>query len=265
MEYNKDEVIFGEKNGINYMQFKKLQEFGIKHLYTLKSPGVDFATAGPLEESSYQKIAEILEIPRDKIFISKQTHTDCVKCVDERTTLDDLKFTDGLITDKKGLALTQKNADCILLNFYDPVKKVISNVHSGWRGTYKKIGEKAVVKMINNYGCKSEDIWCFINPSIRMDHFEVDEDVMELGKEIFSYTNRTDEFIKKGRVFESKQKYNIDTVLINRILLENLGLKPEKIIDCEICSYCNNDKVASARADGKGYMRAISVIMMPEE
>lgn len=116
--------------------------------------------------------------------------------------------------------------------------------------------------MINNYGCKPEDIWCFINPSIRVDHFEVDEDVMILGKEIFSYTNKTDEFIKTGRVFEDKQKYNIDTVLINRILLENLGLKSEKIIDCEICSMCNKDRVASARGDGQGYTRAISVMMM---
>ena len=215
-----------------------------------------------MEESSYQAVADVLEIPRERIIIPKQTHTDCVKCVDERTSLEDLKFIDGTITDRKGLALSTKNADCILLNFYDPVKKVIANVHSGWRGTYKKISEKTVVKMINNYGCKPEEIYCFINPSIRVDHFEVDEDVMELGKEIFKFTNRTDDFIKKGRVFENKHKYNIDTVLINRIILETLGLKSDKIIDCEICSMCNKDKIASARGDGQGYTRAVSVMMM---
>lgn len=242
-----DEIIFKEQNGLKYMQFKKLLDLGINHLYTLKSDGIDFATGGALEEKSYKIVAEILGIPREKVIIPKQTHTDCVKCVDERVVSDDLKFTDGLITDKKGLALTTKNADCILLNFYDPVKKVIANIHSGWRGTYKKIAERTVVKMINNYGCNPEDIYCFINPSIRADHFEVDEDVMELGKEIFKFTNRTDEFIKIGRIFEGKQKYNIDTVLINRILLESLGLKSEKIIDCEICSVCNKDKIASCR------------------
>ena len=260
-----DEVIFKSENGLNYMQFKKLLNLGIKHLYTLKSDGIDFASSGPLEEKSYQIVADVLGISKDNIIIPKQTHTDCVKCVDERTALDDLKFTDGTITDKKGLAISSKNADCILLNFYDPVKKVIANVHSGWRGTYKKIAEKTVVKMINNYGCNSEDIWCFINPSIRVDHFEVDVDVMELGKEIFGFTNRTQEFIKTGRIFEGKQKYNIDTVLINRILLENLGLKQEKIVDCEICSLCNKDKICSARGDGQGYARAISIMMMPEE
>ena len=259
-----DEVIFGEKNGLKYMQFKKLLELGVNHFYTLKSNGIDFATGGPIEEKSYQVAAEVLGVSRDKLMIPKQTHTDCVKCVDSRTSPNDLKFTDGLITDVHGLAISSKNADCILLNFYDPVKKVIANIHSGWRGTYKKIAEKTVVKMINNYGCKPENIWCFINPSIRVDHFEVDTDVMELGKEIFGFTNRTDEFIQLGRVFEGKQKHNIDTVLINRILLEALGLKPEKIIDCEICSVCNKDKIASARGDGQGYTRAISIMMMPE-
>ena len=257
-----DEIIFGEKYGLKYMQFKKLLDLGINHLYTLKSDGIDFATGEPLEEKSYEIVAKVLGIPKNKIVIPKQTHTDCVRCVYESTFPDDLKFTDGVITDKKGLALATKNADCILLNFYDPVKKVIANVHSGWRGTYKKIAEKTVVKMITYYGCRPEDIYCFINPSIRVDHFEVDSDVMELGKEIFGFTNRTEEFIKKGRVFENKQKYNIDTVLINRILLENLGLHPEKIIDCEICSLCNKDKVASARGDGQGYRRAVSVMMM---
>ena len=262
MLVDNDVVIFKEENGLKYMQFRKLLDLGIKHFYILKSDNIDFATGGPLESQSYDVVAKILNIPKEKVIIPKQTHTDCVKCVDETTSQDDLKFTDGTITDKEGLALTTKNADCILLNFYDPVKKVIANVHSGWRGTYKKIAEKAVVKMINNYKCNPEDIYCFIFPSIRVDHFEVDEDVMELGKEILKFTNREDEFIKKGRIFEGKQKYNIDTVLINKILLENLGLKTEKIIDCEICSLCNKDEIASARAEGQGYKRAISVIML---
>lgn len=256
-----DVIIIKEKYGLRYMQFRKLLEFGINHLYTLKSDGFDFAPNNPLEEKSYDIVAKILEIEKDKILIAKQPHKDGVRCVDEKTTLEDLKFEDGMITDKSGIALATKNADCILFNFYDPVKKVIANVHSGWKSTYMKISEKAVIKMINYYGCKPEDIYCFINPSIRVDHFEVDRDVMELGKEIFKFTNRTKEFIKNGRVFGNSQKYNIDTVLINRILLENLGLNPDKIIDCEVCSVCNKNEVASVRGDLQKNARAISVMI----
>ena len=255
-------VVFKEEYGLRYMQFKKLLELGINHLYTLKSDEVNFAPDNPLESKSYEIVAKILNISKEKILVTKQPHKDCVRCVDENTKLKDLTTDDGLITDKRGIALATKNADCILFNFYDPVKKVIANVHSGWKSTYMKIAEKAVVKMITNYGCKPEDIYCFVNPSIREDHFEVDSEVMELGKEIFNFTNRTKEFIKKGRIFGNSQKYNIDTVLINRILLENLGLKPEKIIDCNICSVCNKADIASARADYPNNIRAISVMIM---
>ena len=257
-----DEILLKEEKGLKYIQFKKLLEFNVKHFYSLKSDGIDFATGGALEENSYKLVSDILGINRERLIIPKQSHGDCVKCVNENTSLDDMKFTDGIITDCKGLALSTKNADCILLYFYDPVKKVIANVHSGWRGTYQKIAEKSVIKMISNYGCKPEDIYCFINPCIRVDHFEVDSDVMELGKIIFGFTHKTDEFIKKGRIVDGKQKYNVDTVLINKILLENLGIKSKNIIDCEICSVCNSDKIASVRGNGNSELREVSVIML---
>ena len=47
--------------------------------------------------------------------------------------------------------LATTNADCILLLIYDPIKKVIANVHSGWKGTLQKISVKAVDKMIEEF------------------------------------------------------------------------------------------------------------------
>ena len=55
------------------------------------------------------------------------------------------------------------NNYCILFLFFDPVKKVIANVHSGWRGTFQKIWEKAIRKMIEYYKCDPKDILCFIS------------------------------------------------------------------------------------------------------
>ena len=164
--------------------------------------------------------------------------------------------------DRKNLALTTTNADCILFFMYDPVKKVIANVHSGCKGTFQKISEKTIVKMITNYNCKAEDILIFINPSIRKCHFEVDEDVKDLCKEIFKFTNKTDEFITKGEIKEEKQKYNIDTVKINKILFQELGIKEENIIDCEICSVCNKEKVHSYRVEGKDFKLATAIISL---
>ena len=89
------------------------------------------------------------------------------------------------ITNKKDIALATTNADCILLLFFDPVNKVIANVHSGWRGTIQRISVKTVQKMVNKFNCKPENIICCICPSIRKCHFEVENDVKEIFEKEF--------------------------------------------------------------------------------
>ena len=257
-----DEIIYVQKEGIEYIQFKKLLEYGVKHAYTLKTEGIDFSFSQEKKIPSYEKLCKALKIDINTIVEPIQTHTDTVKCINIVEKSDNLLDVDGLITDKPNIALTTKNADCILFVFYDPVKNVIANIHSGWRGTFQKISEKAVQKMINYYGSKAEDILCFISPSIRKDHFEVEEDVKDLCQNIFAFTNRVNEFIQIGKVINGVQKYYIDTVLINKILLEDLGLKENNIIDCGLCSVCNGDKIESVRVEGEKAGRATMIITL---
>ena len=260
--FKNDEILYLEKEGINYIQFKRLLKYGIKHAYTFKSAGIDFSFNQDKNSFSYEKLANILNIDASTIVQPVQMHTDVVKCIDKVEKFENLNNVDGLITNKSGIALTTKNADCILFIFYDPIKNVIANVHSGWRGTFKKISEKAVQKMINYYGSKPEDILCFISPSIRKDHFEVDEDVKQLCESIFGFTGRIEEFIEIGQVIDEKQKYFIDTVLINKILIENIGVKEKNIIDCNLCSACNGDKIESVRVDGDLSGRATMIVTL---
>lgn len=255
-----DNIIIKSFEGLNYLQFKVLNDFGIKHAYTLKSDGFDFSHDVPEEERSYQILSKALNLESSTIVKPFQTHTSNVKCIDKFES--ELKDIDGIITDKSNIALTSKNADCILFLFYDPVKKVIANVHSGWRGTFQKIAEKTVIKMISNYGCIAENIICCICPSIRECHFEVEDDVKELCLDIFKFTKRINEFIKIGEIKDDKQKYLIDTVKINKILFEQLGLKKENIIDCDICSVCNKDFVHSVRVEGKNFKRGTAIISL---
>lgn len=260
--FKNEEILYVEKEGINYIQFKRLLKLGIKHAYTLKSKDIDFSFNQDRNSESYEKLCKALDINSEKVLQPVQTHTDVVKNVDNILSTEELQNVDGLITSKEGIALTTKNADCILFLFYDPVKKVIANVHSGWRGTFKKIAEKAVIKMMNSYGCKAEDILCFICPSIRKCHFEVSLDVKELCENIFKFTGRIEEFIEIGEIVEGEQKYNIDTVKINKILLLDLGIKDKNIIDCNLCSVCNGDKIESVRVDGDKAGRGTAIIVL---
>lgn len=257
-----DNIIVKTNGDIEYIQFKKLLECGVKHCYTLKGEKLDFSKDSIEEKNSYSRLAKALEIDENSLIKPVQTHTDVVMCIDEVMQSSELQNVDGLITNKENIALTTKNADCILFLFYDQVKKVIANVHSGWKGTFQKIAEKAVVKMITNYKSNPEDIIVCICPSIRKCHFEVDEDVKDLCTEIFSFINKLDDIIQVGEIKDGKQKYLIDTVLINKILFKELGLKDENIIDCEICSCCNSNKIHSARMEGENFKRATAVISL---
>lgn len=260
--FSNDQIIYQKKEDMEYIQFKKLLKYGVKHAYTLKGENLDFSHDSTQEKNSYARLAEALEMDKTKFVKPIQTHTSVVKCIDKVMESQDLQDVDGLITNQKDVILTTKNADCILFLFYDPVKKVIANVHSGWKGTFQKIAEKTVVKMVEFYQSNPADIICCICPSIRKCHFEVDEDVKDLCAEIFKFTNQLEDFIEVGEMKNGKIKYMMDTVLINQILLEKLGLKKSNIIDCGICSVCNQDRVHSARAEGENFKRATAIISL---
>ena len=136
---------------------------------------------------------------------------------------------------------------------YDPVKKAIGSIHSGWNGTLKGIIVKAIEKLITEYQSNPEDIICCICPSIRQCCFEVDEDVKDLFYNKYKDLKNIDEIIKLGDKKENKQKYYIDTVKINIELLRNIGLKEENIIDSGICTMCHSKEFHSYRTDGKSF------------
>lgn len=258
---NTNIIIKEGKNGIKYLQYKELLTYGVKHAYTLTTPGIDFSFGREEHDKSYQMLAEELGIEVNTIVEPVQTHTDKVVCLNEVISSEELQNVDGLITDKANIALTSKNADCILFLFYDPIKKVIANVHSGWKGTFQKISEKTVNKMITDYKCNPKDILCFISPSIRKCHFEVDEDVKELCMNIFSFLP-IEEFVEIGEIKDNKQKYMIDTIKINKLLLKQIGIKEKNIIDSEICSMCNKDIIHSARGEGEGFKRETLIVSL---
>ena len=130
----------------------------------------------------------------------------------------------------------------------------------GWRGTFAKIASKAIRKMKEEFHSNPQDIICCLCPSIRKCHFEVDEDVANQCKEIFSSTGRINEIMEKGEIKDGKQKYYIDTILINRILLQEEGILEENIVDSGICSVCHSDKIHSRRAHGVNFGLGCSLI-----
>lgn len=283
MDLSNENVIHVEKEGIQYLQFRKLLKYSdiITHGYSL---GIEknFRTARankqklPEQEAKkaikdYENLGKCIDIKLNKMVKPNQAHTDKIQIVEKHILENEPDFnlevydkTDGLITNKKDIALATTNADCILLLFFDPVNKVIANVHSGWRGTIQRISVKTVQKMVNKFNCKPENIICCICPSIRKCHFEVENDIKEIFEKEFKdlKIEQNNDIMEKQK---DKEKWNIDTVLINKILLKQEGLKQENIIDSGICSVCNSDLIHSYRVERQGYGLATALIKINDK
>ena len=270
MDLSNETVIHVKTEKQDFLQFRRLLQYSdiISHCYSLgldknyrtfKADGTEL----PAEDfeknmNNYKTICEANEMNYKNIVKAKQAHTDNVvniEILNKNNKIDTIELSDGLITKKNNIILATTNADCILLLFFDPVKKVIANTHSGWKGTLQEISVKTVNKMVSDYGCATQDIIVCMLPSIRKCHFEVDKEVYQMFYNQFEKLGNIDEFITKNG-----DKWNIDTVYINKKILEQAGILPQNIEDSKICSVCNKNIVHSFRAEGKSYGLATAMI-----
>lgn len=271
MNLSNENVLHIQKNGVEYLQFKKLLEYQniINHAYSL---GLDrnYRTAKTGKEKldakiyqeaikDYEALCHAIGSKKEHLVKTNQSHTDEVKIVKEKINKNEPDFnleqyakTDGLITNQKNSMLSTTNADCILLLFFDPKNKVIANTHSGWRGTLQRISVKTVQKMKKEFDCKPEDILCLICPSIRKCHFEVEKEVKISFEEEFKDLGN----LSQSNIIEEtipNQKWHIDTVEINKQILQKEGLRIENIIDSGICSVCHSNIIHSYRVEKQAY------------
>ena len=244
-----------------YLVFKELMNKDVLALYT-KIPfnfnydQIDFDK----REKYLDKIQDDFDYDFRRVVLSvKQVHEDYICKITEDNYEDDHTGYDGFITDIKGVGLEIRSADCQSIFLYDPVKKVIGNIHSGWKGTTKRIIVQAVEMMIEEYGCNKDDIKVFFNPSILGCCFEVDKDVLDTFEKEFK---NTEDFVRTGDIKNGKQKYFIDTVAINKKLLIDLGVDEDNIYTCDICTKCHSDEYHSYRAKGAKAGRNISLICL---
>lgn len=257
IDLSNETMIHMKKGKIEYLQFRKLLEYQDKvvHCYTLKGQNNDYVK---VEGDNYASLYQTIGLEQEGfIKIEYQAHSDKVEVVTSKHQT--FNHIDGLVTNQKGISLSLRFADCTPIFFYDPVKNAIGNIHSGWKGTAQKIGQKGALKMIEEYDCNKEDLLCFLGPCIEKCHFEVGEDVKEIFETTFSYLGNLENIIRKGEKKE-EQKYYIDTTAINRKLLEEIGIPSCHIIQSNICTVCHADQMHSYRAEKEKAGRNTAII-----
>ncbi len=121
-----------------FKQFKNLVAFTTtKQTFDIQNPRF----TGDLPElytNSRKLLAEKIGIESEQLIFPRQEHTNCIAEIND-VPKDEIKATDALITNKKGICLCVQTADCVPILLFDPVKGVVAAVHAGWRGTVKKI------------------------------------------------------------------------------------------------------------------------------
>ena len=108
---------------------------------------------------------------KNKLIMPRQVHGDKVLLVSE--LFDDLECDAIIYKSSLDLVGAINVADCVPICMYDYISGYIALVHSGWRGTLKKIVVKTLKEMLR-LGSSRKSIKVFIGPSIRGCCYEVE-------------------------------------------------------------------------------------------
>ena len=186
----------------------------------------------------FEILASELGVKTSQLITANQHHTDKIHVADIKDSglgvlrPHDDNYFDAVITQSAGLVLCVHTADCVPVVLFDPVKKVIGAVHSGWVGSSKRIAEKTVIKMSEAFGSDPKDIICCIGPYNHSCCYEVGGDVLEKFREHFSDAEREKLFITK-----ENGKYMLDLGLAVSLALCGAGVLSENIHDSGHCTY----------------------------
>lgn len=230
------------------MNSKMLESLGLKNY--ISGPDYRLGERVPRDEGRrniYSALGDMGENPIE-IYSGVQVHGHNIEYCDGMNGEENFygrvfPDTDGLITDKKDIALVIKFADCTPILLFDPVKRVQVAIHSGWRSTVQRISQRGIDRMIRDFGCNIEDIHAYLGPSIDMANYEVDTDVYDA-----------------FRIFESRDqffqivgnKFILSMIDSNLSLLLESGINPSNIEVSRISTF-EDERFSSARRDKGKY------------
>lgn len=195
-------------------------------------------------ESFFNKLG----LSENEVAVQKQIHSDIVKYAAHGGMNGE---SDAMITAKKNLGLAISVADCTPVFIYDPVNKIIAGVHSGWRGTEKKILTKTLQKLVEDFNSNPRKLIAYIGPSICQKNYEVGKEVADLFDEKYK--------AKKN------DKYLLDVSAANYDMLISFGLLKNNIEKSELCTYEEKNLLHSFRRDGQRSGRSIGIIALRNE
>lgn len=260
-----------ESQGIKYMTIPEWKRLGTDMLFTSRRQGESRQPFESLNLALHvgdepdrvirnrQKLMSIWGRQVGDLVCCEQVHGNKVAIVSEadrgRGALayhTALTGYDGMITNTSGLYLALFYADCLPVFLFDPVKKVIALVHSGWKGTMGKIVLQAAGMMQQHYQVELKNLQAFIGPGIASCCFEIDRELSDRVRNEFHDFDSV--------LLQKDDRFFWDLALTNSCLLQQAGLQNENIAICKLCTKCQNELFFSYRAESGKTGRMAAVI-----
>ncbi len=263
---------------IPFLYFRRLAEHrSLKHGCSTRVGGVSegcFSSMnlgfgrGDADENvleNYDRLCHAMGFTKEQVVLPDQVHdtvvrratkADCGKGIIKPRDYD---CVDAQITDEPGVSLAVFGADCVPVFFYDPVKKAIGTAHAGWRGTIGRIAEKTVQAMTDEFGSQPENIEAYIGVSICGECYTVGGEVAE------RFLKEFPEAMTQTNAQKEDGTCQLDLWQVNRIILEQAGVKPEHIVIGGVCTKCHFDVLYSHRVMGNDRGSLAGFLMLAEE
>lgn len=141
---------------------------------------------------------------------------------------------DALVTAQPESALVIQTADCQSIMLIDPVRRIVANIHSGWRGSVGNIINHTIQVLTGAYGCRPQDLLCGIGPSLGPCCAQFINYRQEIPSAFWAYRRSGDYF---------------DFWRISMDQLTDSGVRREHISLAGICTKCNQHLFFSYRGD----------------
>jgi len=240
-------VIFRNEAGVDYCQFEHLSACSdVGHAIFLRTRGGSDAPFDRLNvslavgdeahrvEHNRRLVAETLEAP-ELVFV-RQVHGVGVRVVDGRPAGDaeTLPEADVLITDRARKFLVVQVADCQAVLMFDPVRRVVANLHCGWRGSVADVAGRTVEALRGGFGCDPKDLLVGIGPS--------------LGPCCAEFVNYREEIPSRLWAYRRDTVY-FDFWAMTRDQLIAAGVRDDHIETSRLCTRCNTDRFFSYRGE----------------
>lgn len=245
---------------VPFITFKNLDRAGVVHGFTTRLGGVSSGYLSSMNLSfsrgddpenvreNYRRISRAVGFNPDELVFTDQQHHDRVICVGQDNAGSgysrepDFSDVDGILTNERGVVLAAFFADCCGVLLYDPVSECCGAVHSGWRGSVKKISGKAVKLMESAYHSDAGDIQAAILPCICRSCYEVGEEVRQAFMD--SFGSVAQDFFDPS----VPGHYMLDLKQAVRTALIEAGISEHNICTADICTMENSSLLYSHRA-----------------